>query len=162
MISYVDYVEEQLNKWEKYHNMVTGDYVTPEMINTALAEYSKILISLIAELGRIKQKYVDEEMEFNIWFSKKYKETREKLCPFNSSANKWPSKTEIESYVRVEYENEYREKHKALKEIEGKMNFIDGLLSGWKKRDQVIISLANNMRSEMRELSIERRINKDL
>jgi hypothetical protein len=160
--NYIQFVQETIEKYKQNVDLVGNGYLTPDMINEALANYSAVLFSLTAEYQRIKAQTYEKRLQFDSWWDEKFVETRRELNDTSLPASKWLSKQEIESEVRYRYKEEYQEWKRSLFELEHKESFYRQMLDNWKKIDNILTNLSLNMRSELKSLSLEDRANSKL
>lgn len=158
---YVEFVNEHVQKYHEYTDIVhEAPEITPEIINTALINYGKVYDMLIAEYYRKKADHKDVEMGYQEWWDDKFCRVRRELNSYDIAGTKWLSKQEIESEVRVQYRDEYKIWQSKLFKAEQEMNFLARKLEQWKKLDNVLVNISLNMRSELKSLSIENRMNR--
>ena len=161
MEDYVKFVEEMVAKWGQHSQLLRNDQVSPFLLNKALAEYQNVNIALIGEYHRHKSSYTDLESEFQAWWDEKFITIRARLNTPDLAASKWASTREIEAMVRVENKAEYGEWKRKLTAQERKVSFYRSLVDSWKRFDGILTTIANNMRSELKALSIGNRANRD-
>ena len=106
---YIEFVQDAIEKYQKNVDLVGNGYITPNMINEALANYSTVLFTLTSEYQRIKAQVYDLQVQFHSWWDEKFTLTRRELNDVNLPASKWASKQEIESEVRYRYKEEYHQ-----------------------------------------------------
>ncbi len=164
MDDYISYVEEQIEKWEKHSRLINeeNNTISPFLLNKVLGEYQGINLMLISELQRVKKEYFEIQSEFQIWWDEKYLKAKAVLNPLDGPASKWASTKEIESYVRVNEKNEFLIWNKKLFDKEARVSFMRRLMEQWRKFDSILVTISNNMRSEMKALSIFDRSNKTI
>lgn len=163
MEEYIIYVNEQIEKFKRYTEFgKVSTELTAAEINTALYEYSQISLMLNAEYQRLKYQERQFMRKYILWWDKIFTETRRELNPITIAASKWLSKQEIESEARVKHEKEFLEWEAQKDEIESKVNFFRSLREDWKIQSQIIINLGQNVRSELSNLSIDSRINRQI
>ncbi|MFW6225417.1 MAG: hypothetical protein ACOC3V_00495 [bacterium] len=160
-MNYLEFVETTIKKYQKYSQFINYETseITPEAVNTALAQYNDILLMLISEYNRKKDDYNKISLDYQLWWDEKFSNIRRELNPMNAPASKWASKSEIESEVRVQYKNEFLDWQKNLLKIEQEKSFIGNLLDAWKKMDSILITLSTNLRAEMKSFSVDSRLN---
>jgi predicted RNase H-like nuclease len=66
---------------------------------------------------------------------------------------------EIDNEFQTEYSIEYWNWQDKIKEIQSQLDFLTDVKEQVKKWDNILCSLANNMRAEMKSLKIENRMN---
>lgn len=157
---YIEFVQEQVKKYEKYSSITeNATEITPQEINTALANYSKVFDMLLSEYYRKKAELKDVEVAYQLWWDDKFCEVRRRLNDTSLPASKWLSKQEIESETRNKYKDDYKEWQYKFFKAEQETNFISRKLEGWKKVDSLLMTISHNMRSELKSLSLSDRLN---
>ena len=154
---YVSYVQEQIKK------MLVGleviDFhtqeITPDKINTALANFTPVNLMLNAEYQRLLKQQKDQEKEFRKWSDRKFVETKAVMSEGLAKSVKL-SKAEIDIQVRFENEKEYEDFEDQEQELEMKVDYVKKLLDQWKDHAWVLRALSDNMRTELKTLNIER------
>lgn len=148
---YFKYVEDHVARYENAlrfkRNNSDGD-IDPLDFSIHVAEYSSIMSMLVAEENRLLFEQEELKDTFQEWWDECYVSMRRKLNPPDIAGSKWLSKGEIESEVRVEHKEEYREwKHK-LNSINARVSYVESLVSMWKKHSEVLNILSYNVQRE--------------
>jgi len=161
-MDYIKYVEEQIEKWQSHVKIINDQekVISPYLLNKVLGEYQEVNLTLLSELQRAKTELFRVQSVYQIWWDEKYMEARSILNPDDKSASKWASTREIESYTRINNKKEYLEWKDRLFELEASVSFMRRLTDQWKKFDNILTTISNNMRAEIRALSIVDRSNK--
>ena len=76
------------------------------------------------------------------------------------AGTKWASGKEIEAYARHTNAKQFKEWEQKKNALEGKVALLRRLLDAWKGHINILTSLSNNMRSEMRALNIVEKANR--
>jgi len=157
---YVKFVNTTVTNYQKSVQLVDkeADEVTPQMINTALSNYGGVSLMLIAEYNRKKAELRQEQIEYGKWWDEKYSNMRRKMQGEVPKTTKIAQK-EVEIEVRVQNRIEYDTKQACIFEAEQKVSFYLRLLDMWRKMDNILVNISFNMRSELRALSIDSRMN---
>lgn len=155
---YLEYVNIQISKMGEMCDLIKEGDITPQTINWALANYTPIGVGLNGEYQRIKDLSTDYQLEYKEWWDEIFLEARDKLND-GRATSKFASKSEIESQARLDNKDRYRKWQMKLSELENKVRFIIRQIDIWKKHDSILTNLSMNMRSEMKALSIEERVN---
>ncbi len=155
---YIEYVQGVMEKYSSNIDLIDDESVTPERLNYVLAQYMPSNSALISEYQRVKIEKANADMEYQQWYDNKFVETRKKLNEESKSSSKIALK-EIETELRNTYKDEYYNWQEKLIELEHKEAFMRRLLEQYKKFDQILTTLSNNMRSELSNLSLDNRIN---
>lgn len=156
--NYIEFVEEQIDQFQRNTSLISDDHLTPRVINRALAEYGTNSAALISEYQRAKIEHYEIESEFQDWWDAKIVEAREDVLS-NVEGKKWPAYKEYEVVAKQNNIEKYREYQDKVLVAERKVSFLQRLLDTWKKQDQILVTLAHNMRAEMKALSLDDRSN---
>ena len=154
-MDYVAFVEEQIKKFRKNVELMVAGEVSPASVYHNLAIYSDVNLSLNAEYQRYKSEYRKLRRDFDIWFDERFTTVRRSMNDLNLPASKWASKQEIESETRVQNKSEFLEWKEQLDEAEDRMEFLRRLLDQWKTHAYILQTISDNLRQEMRSLSLE-------
>lgn len=161
LTEYVQFVVEEVDKYKKATVLVDqdADEVTPRTINTALSNYGTINLMLIAEYNRKKAELRQVEMDYEEWYDDKFSKVRQQMMSeFEGKTVKIAVK-EFETEVRVRNKTEYKEWQAKIFKAEQQVSFFRRMLDMWKKMDGVLLNISYNMRSEMKSLSLDDRMN---
>jgi hypothetical protein len=157
---YVKFVNENVRKYKQYTRLINGESneITPQVVNTILAQYNDVLLMLIAEYNRKKAELYEVNRDYMAWWDDKFTTVRRQLNPRDIAASKWLSKQEVESETRNQFKEEYRGWQDRVFQAEQEKNLMGQLLEMWRKMDSIIITLSTNLRAEMRSLSLDSRL----
>ena len=156
--SYVKLVNEVVERYGNTTRIIEDDHVSPEELNRALAEYLPNSMVLIGEYQMAKVDYAKVQIKYQEWYDTKFTETKRAMNEGAPASKKFAVK-EYETDVRVNNRLEYSEWQSELSTAEMKVNFMRRLVEIYKKYDNILTSLSNNSRQEMRTLSIGNRMN---
>ena len=160
---YIEYVSAMIDRFKVLGELISkdDDVVTPERINTALAYYYQVSMALNSEYQRCKIEYLREKLLFQSWEDAIFEKAKKAILYENEQNSKTtkPSVKEYETRSRNDNRQEYNIRQMKLNVYESKMQFILRMMDTVKTYDNILVSLANNMRQEMRSLSIESRMN---
>ncbi len=161
LTEYVQFIVQEVDKYKKATVLVDqdADEVTPKTINTALSNYGTINLMLIAEYNRKKAELRQVEMDYEEWYDKKFSAIRQEMTSKVESKSIKISVKEIETEVRVQNTQEYKEWQAKIFKAEQQVSFFRRMLEMWKKMDSILINISYNMRSEMKSLSLDDRMN---
>lgn len=161
MESYIQYVEETVEKFKKYANAVDHNQnaVTPSLVMQFMANFGNVVIMLNAEYQRKKIDYAHEKIDFDQWFSERLIETKAVLTKDAPKSFKI-AVSEIEAQVMVNCGQEYIDKKKNLVTKEHEVSFLKSLLDQWQMVGQMYQAMANNMRQEMKTFLFEKSVEK--
>lgn len=157
---YIAFVQEQIALYQEFSTLSRLDHITPEAINSALANYQTIHTGLIGEYNRAKTNEYELNKKFSRWWDEKFYDVKKELNRNVNSKIKI-SVTEYENELKFKYADEYWALKDELHVAETKTSFLRRLVESWKKFDNILVNLSLNMRSELRALSLENRINAD-
>lgn len=147
----VSFVEEQIQKMQKYSHLGNGMPGFYEL-NEALLDFNRIQTGLIG-LDVAAKLELDEATEaFKNFQAEKYIEARNVLNPTTLTASKWYSSSEIEAYIRVHYREEYNNLHKKMICAETKVAAIRRLLDAWSTQSLTLNRLCKNVEVEALQL----------
>jgi len=154
-------VNSQIEDFRKYSKLVDTmtNEVTPFEINSALACYTDVGVALNGEYQRKKIEHNKLLRLFEEWYDEKLVETRKRLQEESTSKSIKASLKEIESELRYNNKEKYYELQEQITEAESSVSFVLRLIDQWKKHSDILINLSQNMRTELRSLSIENRVN---
>ena len=158
---FLDYVKNAIQKFGEIGKLVRKGQVHPEEINYALAMYMETSLILNAEYQRIKMIHLDLEEDYKRWYDEKFDEAKERVIQeykANGTTTK-PNLKEIEIRLRNYYRKQYDDYQKKLKVANAEVRFLLRVLETYKKYDNILTNLSQNMRSEMKALSLENRVN---
>lgn len=153
--SLIEFVEEQIKKFQKYSNLgdpsgMPGYYE----LNQALMNYSNVNCSLIALDVMAKQEYEKAKNAYEDFMAEKYMIVRAKLNPPSLAANRWATSKEIEFVIRNDYYAEFSKLYSAMVDSEKKVAFIRRLLSAWESQLYCIRQLCKNTEIETIRLGV--------
>ena len=153
--------EDRVQFLQQMNQLVENGQCTPELLNTALANYASTSTWLITILETVEIEHNNLKLDYSVWESEKIIETKEKMS-FGMSKSLKLSQTEINAQMIVDNKAKYIEWQRQLQLAERKEGFYRRLNDMWKKNADIILCLSNNMRSELRSLSIENKANKEI
>jgi hypothetical protein len=161
LLDYINFVNEQVEKYKKNLKLIDENVneVTPHMINTALSSYGTINLMLIAEYNRKKTEFRQVEMDYEEWWDEKFSTMRKEMQEGIESKSVKIGMKEVEIEVRVKYKEEYKEWQSKLFKAEQQISFFQRLLDLWKRMDNTLTQISFNMRSELKSLSLDNRLN---
>lgn len=148
-----EFAEEQIDKMKRYSNLGDPNGLPGfEELNRALMGYNEILYSLQAMDVVSKQEAYHATEEFKDFLAEKYNEARNILNPPTLAASKWYSSSEIESYVRVHWHDEYKRLNDEQQAANSKVAFIRRLLDSWDSYKFNLNTLSKNVQTEAMQL----------
>lgn len=157
---YIKYVQETIEKFSGIGNLIDNNEISPHRLNLALGQYYDISLALNSEYQRQKINHAHLETEYQIWYDEAFVKAKQEVLEENSrSSSAKPALKEYEIKLRTLFKSEWKEWNIALKESEAKTQFLLRLRETLNKYDNILTTIAYNMRSEMKALSIEDRSN---
>lgn len=157
---YIRYVQETLSTFSKIGNLINGEEISPNLLNKALAEYYNTSLALNSEYQRQKINHSVLETEYQIWYDEKFLEAKRiVITEYSETKSIKPSIKEYEIALRSSFKKEWLEWDLKLKDSDSKTQFLLRLRETLNKYDSILTTISNNMRSEMRSLSIDSRSN---
>ena len=160
--SYIAFVNDMIDEYRKIGELVdkNSGTVTPEKINTALAQYYNVNLALCAEYQRAKINYEGMSIDFQNWKDKNFEEAKASvMAEYESNSKAKPSVTEFETRARTLHQEEYTKRTMELQEAESRMRFLLRMLDTLNKFDSILTAISYNMRSELKALSLDDRMN---
>ena len=160
--NYIEFVNDMIDKYKKIGELIDTDTqtVTPERINSALSLYYNVSLALIAEYQRAKINYEAMSIDFQNWKDRNFEEAKATvLAEYENNTKIKPSVTEFETRARTLHEAEYSLKSMELNEAESRMRFLLRMLDTLNKFDSILTAISYNMRSELKALSLDERMN---
>lgn len=157
---YINYVNKQIKKFGKTAKLIENDSITPQALNRSLGEYLEINLGLLAEYQRAKLNEALLTDQYQQWYDKAFVNIKSQMNS-DSDSNKTIkfALKEYETQLRHQYNKEYYEWASKIREAHMKVRFLLRIVDLYKKYDNILTTLSSNMRSEIRSLSIENRMN---
>lgn len=156
---YIDYVNTQIKKFGKTSKLIQNNTISPESLNRALGEYLEVNLGLLSEYQLAKLNEIAVTDEYQQWYDKAFVNIKSQM---NSNSEKKTAKFALKEYeiqLRHQYQKEYYEWSSRIKESQMKVRFLLRIVDLYKKYDNILTTLSSNMRSEIRSLSLEGRMN---
>lgn len=160
--NYIKFVEEMIAKYQAIGNLVDSESgeITPQKINTALSLYYNTSLALCAEYQRQKIEFEKKSIEFKTWEDRIFEEAKDSVMKdYLETKSIKPSVKEFETRARTLHEAEYALKTMELSEAEARMRFLLRMLDTLNKYDSILTAISYNMRSELKALSLDDRMN---
>lgn len=157
---YISYVKKTIERFSKIGDLIQNDEISPNQLNKALGQYYDISLMLNAEYQRQKIEHAHLETEYQIWYDEHFERAKNIVRDeYSESRSIKPSVKEYETTLRRQFREEWREWDLRIKQSEAKVQFLLRLRETLNKYDNILTTIAYNMRSEMRALSIDSRSN---
>lgn len=159
--NYIKFVDEMIQSYKQVGDLINNESgeITPEKINSALALYYNTSLGLIAEYQRQKINFEVESIEFKDWEDSKFEAARLAVIGEYSDTKIKPSVKEFDTRMRTMNRAEWKARSISLAEAEARMRFLLRLADNLQRYDSILTTISHNMRSEMRSLSLDSRMN---
>lgn len=148
---FLSFVEQKIKEMQEYAKLSKElDILTFNEVNDKLANHYEVYLSMLSlyNVAIIEQKR--EEAMYQEWFDEKYLLIRKRENTASLSANKWLSKNEIDSMVRIENKEEYRKKYASLIASQRQSAFLLRLRDSWESQKYSLQTISKNMQTEYR------------
>lgn len=124
-------------------------------VNNALSMYYDVGLTLTAEYQREKINHLQTQRDFERWWDEKFELCRKEILEeYADSKSIKPAVKEFETRVRTKFAEEYNDWQDKIAESEAKERFVLRLIGNLERYDKILVTIANNMRTEMRSLSV--------
>jgi hypothetical protein len=154
------YIKTQIEIFKKGIHLINDEKdISPSLLNEALANFTHVNIVINIEYQKIRKKLKNLEVELGLWWDEKFVEVRRELNDPSLAASKWLSKSELESETRSRYKEEYKDLEQKKNNLDAQRSFIQRMTEIWKTHGNILITLSNNMRQEMRSIGVSERAN---
>lgn len=149
---FFSFVEKKLEQMHKYSKAVKDvNNITFFELNEALANHYDVHTTLVGLYNTAAVELEVIEMQFQEWFDEKYVNKRKSVNSTSISAQKWASAKEIESMVRVENKEEYKQRWTKVIAMRRQVKFIQRLLEGWEGFKFSLQTMSKNMQVQYRD-----------
>lgn len=157
---YIEYVNTQIKKYGKTAKLIQDNSISPESLNRALGEYLEVNLGLLVEYQRAKLNEASIADQYQQWYDRAFVNVKSQMNSDSTKTAKFALK-EYEIQLRHQYQKEYYEWSAKKNESQMKVRMLLRIVDLYKKYDNILTTLSANMRSEIRSLSIETRMNAD-
>ena len=159
--SYIEFVNDMIAKYKRIGELIDPESgtVTPERINSALSLYYNVNLALCAEYQRAKINYEAMSIDFQNWKDRNFEEAKATVLAEYEDKKIKPSVTEFETRARTLHREEYTRRTMELSEADSRMRFLLRMLDTLNKFDSILTAISYNMRSELKALSLDDRMN---
>ena len=164
MISF-DFLESDSEKIEFIENIgqiIQNGNISPESLNEALANFFSIQRYLITLYESVNLEFEMMKLEYDQWYAEAFQNSKLKLNEGVTAKTKFASTTEIQNDIIVSNKHEYNEYQQKLILADRRRSFYYRIMESWKSNSQQIIQLAQNARTEIFALNVEKKANEDL
>ena len=131
--------------------------VTFHQLNAALYNHNETYNALVSlyNVAAIEEDAV--KLDFQLWFDELYTKMRARLNPPNLSSQKWASTREIESAVRTENKEEFKQRRMNVIAAERQTAFCRRLMEGWDGMKFNLNTISKNQQAQFRGAGDEER-----
>lgn len=158
--NYIEFVDNMIKNYKEVGDLINDvGNISPEKINSALALYYNTSLAINAEYQRQKINYEAESIEFKIWEDEKFQLAKENVFAEYADTKIKPSVKEFETRMRLMNKDEWKIRTISLAESNARMRFLFRLAENLKRYDNILTTISYNMRSEMKSLSLDSRMN---
>lgn len=155
---FLNHANKQIKEYRRLVNLAKDGEVRPADLNAALANYTNILLALIQEYQKAKLAEYRIERQFEQWYDERFAEARAALSQ-DTPPSVQPAVKSIENKIRVDNADTYDEWKTAVAYAEFRTSYAKRLVDSMDKFDRILTTLSQNMRSEMKSLSLDSRMN---
>ncbi len=154
---YIEFVVKMWQKYKKMGDIITDDgEVTPAKVNTAMALFPRASMVMHSEYRRQKIQFRELEIRFKLWEAEKMKEAKQIVFEeYKSNRGIKPSVKEFESQMRISYADEWYHWSMRIAEADERISFFRQMRSDLNSIMDILRTLSNNMRSEMKYLHLD-------
>lgn len=152
---YVEFVLTSISNYKKYSNELESDprEIHPQDVQHLLAVYQSAKLGLLADLQRRKSNFRQLNRQFKAWWSSKLLEAKDKLT---LPGKKYPAVKDYTVQAECDHAVEYEEWQTKLQDAEDKYEFMKLLKDDWDSFQKTLCTINDNMKSELRSLSVDR------
>lgn len=164
MISF-DFLEDDSEKIEFIESIgqiIKDGNISPESLNEALGNFFSIQRYLITLYESVNLEFEMLKLEYDTWYAECFQQSKIKLNEGITAKSKFASTTEIQNDVIVSNKHEYNEYQQRLILADRRRSFYFRIMESWKSNSQQIIQLAQNARTELFSLNVEKKANEDI
>jgi len=155
---FLAYVETLLERFSSTGDLIAEQSVSPEKVNRALAEYKDVLDELAKEYQKIKIEHATVELEFEMWYDDRFEEARAAVMDlYKETKTIKPAVKEYDTWARTHNKSEYKDFKEKLIVLDAQSQFLIRQRETLWKQESILVTIAANMRGEMRALGIDRR-----
>jgi hypothetical protein len=155
--SYIEFVEKQIKEFQILGDLTRGDEIPMDKVFYSMSQFYNMALMLNSMYQREKIHLKDLELSYEAWYADRFAEARAAVREQNASKSAKPALKEIEMHLQVTWRDEYRQWRRRLVEAECKVDFFLRMRETLNKFDNILVNLAQAMRSELRALYIEDR-----
>lgn len=154
---YISFVQTNIAKFSELGQLTRLEEVPVDKVYKALASYYDVSLMLNTEYQRVKIEREALKLDYDMWYSERFELCKDEVISEYSSTKIKPSLTEIENRVKHKFPLEYASYQRRMTSAECECDFFIRLRETLLRQDNILTTLAQCMRSEMRALSIESR-----
>jgi len=155
---YVEFVLKSIETYKKYSDKLTSDefQVFPQDVQFILASYQSAKFGLLAEKHRRLQYFRQLTRQFKNWWNTQVADARRELIANQTKGAKYPAVKDYTLQAEENNKDAYSAWQDKLQDAEDKYKFMEDLKEDWDSFQKILYSLNDNMKSELRSLSIDR------
>ena len=157
---YIRFVQDVVDRYKGIGDVASGDEVTPQRLNAAMANFYPTCVGLLAEYQRAKTDRIRADLSFQRWWDARFLEAKTTVIreySDDSIKGAKPSVSEYEARARRDNADEYYKHKEKMLALEEKERFLLHMFENLSKYDKILTTLSSNTRSEMYSISIDRR-----
>ena len=160
--SFLENDSEKIEFIESIGQIIQDGNISPESLNEALGNFFSVQRYLITLYESVNLEFEMLKLEYKTLYAECFQQSKIKLNEGITAKSKFASTTEIENDVIVSNKHEYNEYQQKLIIGDRRRSFYYRLMESWKSNSQQIIQLAQNARTELFSLSVEKKANEDI
>jgi hypothetical protein len=161
---HMEFVTEFFNRYKETVKLIYDDQILHTEVNKALGLYEEIAISLNTAYQAVVREEESVKKQFRRWYDKKFEEAKREVIQDYININREskgaavkPALKEFEVRIRTSNEEEYNYFEDIQEELHRKVRYIIRCINDFKKFDGLLVTLSQNLRQEMKSMSIEKR-----
>lgn len=155
---FLAYVETITERFSSTGDLIAEQIVSPDKVNRALAEYYEVLGELSKEYQAVKVEHASVELEFELWYDDRFEEARAAVMElYKETKTIKPAVKEYDTWARTHNKSEYKDFKEKLIVLEAQCQFLVRQRETLWKQESILVTIAANMRGEMRALGTDRR-----
>jgi len=152
--TYIKFVMESIAQYKKYSDRLTRSdkELDPCDMQFILTRYHSAKLGLLAEMSRKRRIFKLLDRSFKLWWNSCLLASKEKLT---IPGKKYPAVKDYTVQAEEDNKDVYSQKQEELQEAEEEYEFLKLLKEDWNSFQFTLQTLNDNMKSEMRSLSLD-------
>lgn len=152
---YIEFVLQSIANYKKYTDELNSDIreIHPEDVQHLLAIYQSTKLGILSDWQRRKSNYRQLNRQFKKWWSSKLLESKDKLT---IPGKKYPAVKDYTIQAECDNAQEYEDWQNKLQDAEDKTEFMKLLKEDWDSFQKTLVTINDNMKSELRSLCMDR------